>query len=396
MSCAWFGLYLRETGDPLLWCADGPSGRPAEACPLERVASRVRGGRVLAWVPGDTVTQIQVNTPLRASRKLREALPYLLEEDLASAYDDTHLAWDREGDGVRVGMTSRAHMERWRDAIEPLGSVVARLAPDDGILPAGRDGVLLRPDGFSARLGDGLHFAGSLDALPDWLDLALGGEAADGEEEPYEIALYSLVPMEPPSMAGDGWRLIPMALPSLEEAGRSALELRCGDFARASASGVFWRAWSPAVAALGLLLLVTWLAAAHDTRQLRMEWEAQRTAAESLYRTIFPDAQMVELPRAQMAQRLKTLRAADSLRSGDLIALLQKVHAPLRVHVAGRVERIEYDGDQVRFVILGADARVLRDAFSGVAGWRVEVTKRAAAGSLELAFFREVRNEPPA
>ena len=97
-----------------------------------------------------------------------------------------------------------------------------------------------------------------------------------------------------------------------------------------------------------------------------------------------------------MAQRLKTLRAADSLRSGDLIALLQKVHAPLRVHVAGRMERIEYDGDQVRFVILGADARVLRDAFSGVPGWRVEVTKRAAAGSLELAFFREVRNEPPA
>ena len=395
MNCTLFGLYLREADDPLLWCADGPLGRPVEACPLERVADRVRGGRVLVWVPGDVVTQIQVNTPLRASRKLREALPYLLEEDLAGTYEDTHLAWDREGDGVRVGMVSRESMQHWRDAIEPLGGVVARLAPDDGMLPAGRDGVLLRPDGFSARLGDGRHFAGSLDALPGWLDLALGEEAGD-TEEPREIALYSLVPMEPPSMEGDGWRLIPMALPSLEEAGRSALELRCGDFAPASASGVFWRAWSPAVAVLGLWVLVTWLVAIYETRELRMEWTAQRTAAESLYRTIFPDAQVVELPRAQMARRLQTLRAADDLRSGDLIALLQKVHAPLRAHAVGRVERIEYDGDKVRFVILGADARVLRDAFSGVTGWRVEVTKRAAAGALELAFFREVRNEPPA
>ena len=395
MSGSLFGLYLCETGEPLLWRTGGlPSA--VEVCPLERVAERTRGGRVMVWVPGDAVTRLQVDTPLRAPHKLREALPYLLEEDLAAPYEDTHLAWRRVKNGVDVGIVSRARMSRWRDDLASLGDAVACLAADEGLLPEGRDAVLLRPDGFSARLSDGRRFAGSVEALPVWLDLALGGQG--DETPPREVLLHTLVSEEPPRKEGEGWRLVPASLPRLDPEDRSSLELRSGEFAPASVAGMLWRAWWPAAAALALWAVVAWLAALHDTRALRAELAAQRVAAEALYRETFPEAQVVELPKAQMAQQLSVLRAADSLRSGDLIALMQRVREPLRAHAAGKVERIEYGGDRVRFVLRGveADVGVLKTAFSGVAGWQVDVKPGAQAGALDVAFVREVGDEPVA
>ena len=144
---------------------------------------------------------------------------------------------------------------------------------------------------------------------------------------------------------------------------------------------------------MALWLTVIGLTAMQENRDLRAELAAQRAAAEAVYRLTFPAERNVLLPKEQMAQRLQTLRAANQLRSKDLIALMQQMQETLRRYATGKVERIEYGADRVRFALRGVETAGLQPAFAGTPGWRVDVEPGAETGVTHIVFVRQATEE---
>ena len=109
----------------------------------------------------------------------------------------------------------------------------------------------------------------------------------------------------------------------------------------------------------------------YESGQLRdrADFLAQNTV--EIYRETFPEAKVVELPRAQMEQKTQRWREAAGQREGDLIALLHRAGLVLREHAGDKVAGMDYEAGSLRIdfnVASHEQAREPVEAFNGVAG----------------------------
>jgi len=91
-------------------------GVQVERAPLETLLGLTPGRRVVAFVPGVDVRLAMAQVPARQEKRILQAVPYALEDQLAEDVDTLHFAIQfdargrRESDPVPVAITSRARM----------------------------------------------------------------------------------------------------------------------------------------------------------------------------------------------------------------------------------------------------------------------------------------------
>jgi len=102
-------------------------------------------------VPGEHVLTLAVALPLPTRRRRLAALPFAIEDQLATPVAGAHVALGAALGGGRylAGVVERARMEAWLAALEAAGLADAALVPDALALPAPADGA------WSVRLADG-------------------------------------------------------------------------------------------------------------------------------------------------------------------------------------------------------------------------------------------------
>jgi general secretion pathway protein L len=268
---------------------------------LREAALRGQGAKVVVLAPASQMITTEVSLPALHGAKLRQALPYALEEQFADEVESLHFAvGKRDAEGrYPVLALERGLMEQWQGLFAE-----AELRPhvvlNECLAMPWREGewsLLLRDDEAWLRISACQGYAIPLAELTDWLALALQGS----EESPSAIRLFDARSEQSP------WRSAPIGVEVHEERVDSLLALLArvdsgqginllqGDFSRKEQLGRLWRPWRATAALLGIWLLFQ-----------------GGTDIEQVYRETFPEARNVVNPRIQMERKLEELKGGGS------------------------------------------------------------------------------------
>ena len=318
------------------WAPADAAGRllgTPQTGPLSAAAGMARDRRVVVLVPAEQLMLTEVSVPGLRGPRLRQAIPYALEDRLATDVDDVHCAIgaaSAEGEH-QVAVVEHRVMQGWLDAFRDAGLSVAAVVPDCLALPWSGDGevtVAITPDRALVRDGESRGFAcerellepmlsGRVDAIP-----ATRVGTVDGAPVPSALSATPVTSLRDGLLA---W-LAPQAVaPSLDLLqGRYAPKQR-----RAAALGR-WRVPAALAAAWLILGVGTWLL---EYRAVAAEHARLQAEINELFSSVITDEPMVD-PRVQIERRL-----GGGTAGAELLRLLAAV-----ADGAARVDGIEITG----------------------------------------------------
>lgn len=194
-------LKLPATIDaPVEWVAVDTAGQEIGVIQhgsLTDFAAQAAGSRILAMLPASQVLRVGADVPLKGATKIRQALPYALEEQLAGDVEQQHFACSNRDAAGRIP-TAVVTRQLLRDWLEQLHSLDLKptgvYAESDGVATAeatltvfiDNDVVVTRsPDGEIAVVDEG--------SLQTILELLLDQQAEQLENDATVVPINILV-----------------------------------------------------------------------------------------------------------------------------------------------------------------------------------------------------------
>jgi general secretion pathway protein L len=191
-------LVIRLRGDgPASWMivdANGARSGAIGSGELATAAVDAERRRVLLLVPGSEIHLATPELPARGGTRLLQAIPFALEEQLASDVDDLHFALGpRSADGSRatVAAVARDRFEDWLGTCSAAGIVPDSVLSDAFAVPVSPRGLSLLLDGRQLYVsrGGALPFVLDADPLDLALELALSPPVETAEENEADGAM---------------------------------------------------------------------------------------------------------------------------------------------------------------------------------------------------------------
>jgi len=162
---------------------------------LEQAATAAGDHAVIVLVPAEDVLLTSVHIPARSQAKIRAALPFALEEDLADDVEDLHFAvGDRqENNRLPVAVVSREKMSRWQERLNEAGIVPIMLAAiNHGLAKIpGTLSVLL--DDNTVMFNDGADAEFSMQDVKPSDVLVIAGQLGETQQEEGENSGHLVV-----------------------------------------------------------------------------------------------------------------------------------------------------------------------------------------------------------
>ena len=171
------------------------SGELSDASSLTSLTERAGNRPVDVLVPAASMTLTQISLPEKGQRQALKALPYMLEEVLATNVDNMHfVVGPREGEQLNVIAVAHEQMQTWLEWLHDAGLKVKRIVPDCLALPLEqcRWAVMSLGNEYLLRTSEGSGMS-----LPkDWSALALPKLLAqtvtqNDNDGPISVASYS-------------------------------------------------------------------------------------------------------------------------------------------------------------------------------------------------------------
>ena len=121
-------LFIRPSGDHWQWQLFNSAGRPSDsgegdADALQLAAGEDFEGTVIGVVPGESVLLTTAMVPTRQQRQIVQAVPFVVEERLATDLEDCFFALGtHNSDGeIEVAVVDRELLEGWIEAFDSVG-----------------------------------------------------------------------------------------------------------------------------------------------------------------------------------------------------------------------------------------------------------------------------------
>ncbi len=332
--------------------------------PLPAIAAAAAGCRVILLVPGAEVLLTSAAVPGGNRQKIASAVPYALEEQLASDVDNLHFALgERRDDGrISAAVVVKTQLDAWLERLRQAGIEPDAVAPDILALPwsSGTWTVLMDGDRALVRTARQTGFVADSDNLATLLRLALN-EA--GEARPERIRIIQSMAAAPSynlDVTVDTEVADEPALTILcrgyDEPG--AINLLQGTYSRREQLGRLWRPWWPVAALLTVFLLIQGGMTVAEYMRLNSERQALAQQIEQVYLKTFPDARKVVNARAQMEERLKELRGGGADEAG-FMGLLADIGPSLKETPSVEVQRISYNEGKIDLALFIGDLQGL-------------------------------------
>jgi general secretion pathway protein L len=265
--------------------------------------------RVVVLVPGEDVTLYEARVPGRNRQRVLRAIPFALEEQLASDVEDLHFALGNPLDDDRypVAVVGRQQMDAWTDLLREAGISAHRWVPETLALPREENGWSLLPDGerVLVRSGDYAGFGCELDMLPVIVSLLAGGEGLPETARVFGANAVNLVGIE---TERDDSQLQPLDVLARGWYQGPVIDLLQGAYSRREEWGRLLRPWKATAALFLAVVLVAGVASGVNYYRLTQQQARLSDDIQALYKQTFPQARRIVNPRAQMEQQLKQLR----------------------------------------------------------------------------------------
>jgi len=282
---------------------------------LSLAAAEVQRNRVV-WLPrGEDVLLLQTSVPAQSRKELQQAVPYAVEDDLATSVDSNAICFQKTKQGVAVAIAEAEKLELGYQRLVKAGIRPRIIAPDvlslpwyegDWTLLLEQDRALLRNDEFAGVVCDRenlrwvleqqlagmeddlrpkvLHVWGDADGLDD---LGIRLQRARGNAlDCLAVGVNKLPSLNLISALGSSGKL----------------------------DGDDTRRFQVAAVLAAIALAIGLFAQSWELARLEQYNQTLSQRIESLYRETFPAAKRVVKPRFQMEQQLKELQRG---RTGD-------------------------------------------------------------------------------
>jgi len=315
-------IYMPLVGeDSVQWAVSDDNGKltsAVENATLTEVASQVEGRRVTLVLPADDVLLAQANVPGGSLARAQQAVPYVLEEQVADDVESLHFALGAKGksDSYSVAIIGRKTMDTITEQCQDAGLRPTEVVPETLALPQldsqAEDGevwtALLDQDQVVVRLSANQGFATD----PGMTSIMLEGarQALDEEDNPSLVIFRT----DPP---------IHLTIPENIESELRSCDHRIALYASGLATaphinllqGVYnpkknfdktWKPWR-ATAALAACLFATLLVGKWmDVRALDEQEAHLDTQIASAFKQALPDTRM-QRPQRQIQSALNKL-----------------------------------------------------------------------------------------
>lgn len=337
--------------------ANGARSGPLQSGPVADALGHAQGRRVVLLLPGSEITLAEPELPVRGGARIAQAVPFALEEQLASDVELLHFAVGTRAAGAvgtPVAVVSRVALERWLDRCEAAGIEVSAAHADSAAVPVSGAGctLLLDDTQLYVHRADSLPYVLDAEPLAGALELVLGPRAVEGGAGEHVTFYTSTAEYERHRELIEGLRastatlqvkLLPDgALPLLaaQAVAGAGVNLLQGAYAPRSSLGNRLREWRlpAALAAASVLLFVGTQTAAWIT-QSRAEKALDAQIAE-VFAQALPGQPVVD-PRAQMQG---ALGMAGSGGAGLLPAMSVLARAMAQAPAA-RIESMSFRGN---------------------------------------------------
>jgi len=299
--------------DPLSWIVWSSqeseiiaSGELANAQGLASLAERAGQRAITALVPTSDILLKWVSLPVKASRKILSAIPYMLEDEISGDINQQFFALGpRQGNEQAVAVVSKEKLGLWLAMMEDAGLSCDKIIPDVLALPLAKQGwamleltgqLLIRQDQWAGLQGE-----------KPWLVQAINHHAKQ-QAEALPLENYSggeLVELEHVAVESKSLEL-PMSILA-RGAIDSNFNLLQGDFKPKTQNTGDWKKWRLAASLAVIALLTTVIDKSVEQRHLSAQRSALKVQIDEEYKRAFPNAGAYRDVKKTMGSKIAAL-----------------------------------------------------------------------------------------
>jgi len=335
---------LQDTAEPAATCTVHEG--------MEEASLQATGCQVIVIVSGVNVVLTGAHLPTRNRQRIRSALPFMLEDQLAQEIEQLHFAiGQREADGqVNAAVVERRHIAAWLARLRAYDIEPDIIVPDILCLPwtAGHWSLLRENAMALLRTASQRGVAVDDDNLGEMFAILLADTGEKQDIQTVDDYTREAPPLSLPETIADNIECNrhdapqqdTLALLATHYDDSSAINLLQGDFSRREQFEKLWRPWRPALAILLAIILISAVLTATDYIHFRKEQQQLATTIKKIYLDSFPDARRVVNPRVQMSRRLAA-RENRWLVAGSAVALILILYGLVWVPFDRKVRQLQ-------------------------------------------------------
>lgn len=275
---------------------------------LEQVAAEIGERSVIVLVPSVDLLSTTVHIPARSSSKIKAALPFALEEDLAEDVENLHFAiGERQENGrLPVSVVSKITLDGWLSRLSDAGIEAAILSPENHGLAKIPGTLSVLVDNDTVMFNDGADTEFAMQDVTPSDALVFAGQLGETESEDEEKSGHLIVfcTAEQEQKLSHDWialrqelhsvdiNILPDgALPKLAVtvAAGHGINLLQGAHGKKTEYASLLRPWKAAAVMLLALGIMAIAMKGLGYYQLQQDESALRTQFNSEYRQIRPD-----------------------------------------------------------------------------------------------------------
>lgn len=315
--------------DWLLVDAEGQIKTPVQiGVPSDAVVAGAR--RIVALVPGEQVALHEARVPGRNRQRVLRAIPFALEEQLASDVDELHFALGQALDEDRypVAVVERVQMDAWVETLREAGISAHQWVPETLALPHGEGWDLLTEAGRTlVRSGDYSGFVCDTVNLPVMASLF-----AAEERLPETATAHGAIAPEVPGVDIDldGSQMQPLSIMARGWVQGPVIDLLQGAYSQREEWDRLLRPWKVTAVLFLAVLLVGGTATGLNYYRLTQQEVQLRADIDALFRKTLPQVRRIVNPRAQMEQRLKQLQRGAGGADADFLGMFAETASVVR------------------------------------------------------------------
>ncbi len=348
-------LYIRlgsQGYDPISWLIYSAreqeiiaSGTLPNAQALTELTTKASDRKVIVFVNASDVSLHALNVPAKSQRMMRQAAPYMIEEELAQEVEDMFFAYgevtdDSENNCYLAGV-ERAQMLNWQTWLHDANIHTDTIIPDALALPSNDNQWSMLSLDNQVMIRQSVWQAMTLDQglVGHVLAPCLHDENATlATYSPFDFTDQETVCSVEPQLEE-----LPLALLA-KHYHEAPVNLLQGEFQIKLTKSNHKQHWVIAASIAGFALVTHLVMTAVSLYQVNQEQAATEQAIIATYKQAFPDARRVSASnvRSQMNRKLDELGAGSQ--DASFLALLDKVQPAFASVPQLKPESVKYDG----------------------------------------------------
>jgi len=299
---------------------------------LEEAAKQSIGAQVIVLVPTADVLLTSISVPTQNRQRMLKAIPFALEENLASDVEDLHFAiGEKDAEGrTSVAIIERHIMDSCISEFKSAGVNVDVMLPDVFALGVeeGQWDMLIDGQNVLLRLSQAQGLSLEVENLGVMLPLVVKEQT---EELPSKIHVWQ---------NEDTSAVIPMLNEDIERVASScekgllevishngiavndSINLMQGDYSRREQLGKIWRPWRFAASLAAILFLVHVVIAITESSQLEKESEILKAEKIKIFKQAFPETKKFNSMKRRMENRLAELQQGGGAKRATFMGLM--------------------------------------------------------------------------